>query len=309
MVSRSSARRRRSRAAYSCLAATVLASGCEPETFESTHALEQVAAGTTQPAHTETPSTWTDTGLPPAPCPTGTVRLDAGLYDVGATDGDPYATDDELPHLAELTRPFCVMLTEVTQGEYAAVMDDRPSTFEGELRPVETVRWLDAVRFANALSSAQQLLPAYTIEVDEVRWNPAAPGWRLPTEAEWEIAARGGEAYTWAGSNRVQDVAWTSESSSGTTQPVASLEPNGFGLYDMSGNVSEWVWDWYAPYAGDAVDPQGPAIPADEWTGRVTRGGSWYEHPVAARVAARDHHPPDTPMSHDGLRLVRNAWE
>ena len=130
----------------------------------------------------------------------------------------------------------------------------------------------------------------------------ACEGYRLPTEAEWEYAARGGESYTYSGSETAGDVAWTSENSGGTTHPVAGKAANAFGLYDMSGNVSEWNNDWYDAYAsGAAVDPVGAA----SGPYRVLRGGSWFYTAGIARAAYRGRFNPGYRFDYLGLRLSR----
>jgi formylglycine-generating enzyme required for sulfatase activity len=132
----------------------------------------------------------------------------------------------------------------------------------------------------------------------------ACAGYRLPTEAEWEYAARGGESYTYSGSETVGDVAWTSENSGSTTHPVAGKAANAFDLYDMSGNVWEWTHDWYAVYASDAaVDPVG----ATSGSYRVARGGSWRYDPSGARVAIRYDDVPSNRSSELGFRLARSV--
>ena len=210
----------------------------------------------------------------------------------------------------------------VTQKEWTALMGSNPSNFKGDNRPVECVSWYDAVEYCNRLSEKEGLTPAYTInknrrdwnsrsDRDNVQWtvtlNRNASGYRLPTEAEWEYAARGGNGspgnYEYSGSNNVDEVAWYNENSGGSTQEVGTKKPNSLGLYDISGNVWEWCWDWYGDYvSGSQTDPLGAA----SGVGRVLRGGSWIHYGQFARSACRD--VIDNPSNRSymiGFRLVR----
>jgi formylglycine-generating enzyme required for sulfatase activity len=236
-------------------------------------------------------------------------RVPAGTYEVGCTAGQSGCENDEQPsHRVKLTRSVLVMETEVTQGLWQAVMGSNPSGFSrcGAECPVEQVSWEDAVGFANALSARDGLEPCYTVSGSTVSWpkGVACTGWRLPTEAEWEVAARGGVDARYAGGGEPDALGWTSGNSGGQTHPVKQKAANGYGLYDMSGNVWEWVWDWYGPYSSGAqVDPAGPL----SGPGRVHRGGSWYYVAARARVAYRDGNPPGIRNRNLGVRLLRTA--
>ena len=169
-------------------------------------------------------------------------------------------------------------VTEVTQVQYASVMGENPSRFKGADLPVECVSWYDAIYFCNKLSLAAGVAPVYAVdgETDVAKWNytphrgqriggsisqdEGAVGFRLPAEAEWELAARGGQNFRYAGGDDLDEVGWYLSNSGGKTHPVAQKKANGYGLYDMSGNVWEWCWN---PYGNDLRQ-------------RYYRGGSWY---------------------------------
>lgn len=133
--------------------------------------------------------------------------------------------------------------TEITQAVYKAIMGENPSCFKGDSLPVENVSWYDAVEFCNRLSKKAGLEPAYSINGRTVKWDRNASGFRLPIVEDWQYAARGGENYVYSGSNNLDEVGWYNKNSEGKTHPVAQKKPNGYGLYDMSGNVREWCWD------------------------------------------------------------------
>lgn len=142
-------------------------------------------------------------------------------------------------------KTYSVMKTEVTQKLYKTIMRTNPSEFKGNYNPVEKVSWYDAVEFCNALSEYLGYEPVYTRDGSSVTWNENANGFRLPTVEEWRYAARGGQNYEYSGSNNLDSVGWYGPNSKNTTHPVAQKKPNGYGLYDMSGNVREWCWDSY----------------------------------------------------------------
>ena len=176
----------------------------------------------------------------------------------------------------------------VTQGQYRRLMGGaaRPY-FDGlDAAPMENVTWLDAVHFCNALSEVEGLPPYYRIDGERVSRH-GGPGYRLPTEAEWEYACRAGAgaAYHFGDDpGLLPHHAWFQDNSRDSVQPVGSWPANAFGLHDMHGNVWEWCWDWYAPYDPAAcIDPTGPATGG----GRVLRGGSWSDPAPSLRSSAR----------------------
>lgn len=218
------------------------------------------------------------------------VPVQNGTFRMGATEeqGDD-ATEREKPsHQVTLTKPYYICATEVTQALWLAVMGTNPSGFTGDLnRPVEQVSWNDCQTFITKLNQM------------------TGQTFRLPTEAEWEFAARGGtnsQGYKYAGSNNIDDVAWYQGNADGTTHPVGQKQPNELGLYDMSGNVLEWCQDWYSAYTTDAlVDPTGP----ETGSNRVYHSGC-FDYPAhGCRVSFRYYSSPTYAGSNRlGLRLA-----
>jgi len=245
------------------------------------------------------------------------------------------------------------MTTEVTQGQYATVTGWNPSSYAADCDdtcPVETVSWYDTVAYANELSSQSGLSPCYTLSdiicagganvgtnalgcmnatqtnIDSATVSVtggsayACTGYRLPTESEWEYAARAGTNTAFFSGTitnvecnpidaNLDSIGWYCGNADSTPHSVAGKTPNAFGLYDMSGNVEEWVWDWYqAAYPSGttvlpAVDPQGPS----SGLSRVGRGGIWSFYAVYCRSGDRyDSHPGIT-KDYRGFRLVRSA--
>ena len=223
---------------------------------------------------------------------------------------------------------------EVTRGEYKAVMGSDPSiasaydkdgnelTGEAVLNnPVNYISWYDALVYCNKLSIKENLTPCYTINgsTDPDKWgtvptsndntwdaatcNFEANGYRLPTVAEWEWLARGGEEYTYAGSDSVDDVAWyTSNTNDTGTREVKTKAANGYGLYDMSGNVYERCWDWYG-----SINESTAAAGAASGDGRVRRGGSWFFDAFFCEVALRSYDDPYVRLTISGMRVVRSS--
>ena len=253
-----------------------------------------------------------DTGLIEPGLQVDEVRVEPALFLMGCTPSAQLdCGEDERPvHLVSLSHSLSVMQTEVTQALYRTLTNSNPAFYAscGEDCPVERVDWVGALSFANRLSEAWGLEPCYQLE-GAVAWRGglACEGWRLPTEAEWEYLARGGEAYAFAGSDMASDVAWLSPEASETTRPVGTKAPNGYGLYDMSGNVWEWTWDAYEPVyqQGVSYDPTGPSEGSD----RVVRGGSFFDSDESrdARVSNRQFTFPENASRAVGFRLVRTV--
>jgi formylglycine-generating enzyme required for sulfatase activity len=238
------------------------------------------------------------------------VALTGGMFRMGDLSGDN-SQQDELPPHQVTVRPFRISRNEVTQELYLHVTGKNPS-FRGGVSnlPVENVSWLEAVSFCNAFSTREGMTPCYSgIAEGAVACDFNANGYRLPTEAEWEYACRAGsdtEYHSGSGTEALGRAAWYAENGEGQTHPVGQREANGFGLYDMHGNVAEWCWDWYsATYYQDApgIDPQGAAAGAQ----KVLRGGSFLQFPFALRSASRAYLLPPAQKSRDtGIRLVRS---
>jgi sulfatase modifying factor 1 len=240
------------------------------------------------------------------PEPLQMVYVNGGSFTMGDTWADGLA-DEKPTHLVTLNS-FYISRYEVTQDFWQQIMATTPSYFSGDNHPVEQVNWYDAVNFCNLLSQQAGLNPCYYIDGTNVNCNFYATGYRLPTEAEWEYAARGGllsQGYKFSGSNDSSTVAWYFTNSSATTHDVGILQSNELNLYDLSGNVFEWCWDWYGSYtSASQTNPAGPG----SGTHHVFRGGSW-QHPAQnSRVTNRCYLASLGPDSRDyriGLRLVR----
>ncbi len=202
----------------------------------------------------------------------------------------------------------------VTFDQYDAYCNDvgitRPYDIDwgrGPL-PVINVNWFDVVRYCNWISQQEGLTPSYTIRGKSVSWNREADGYRLPTEAEWEFSARGGilaSETIFSGSNNPKEVAWYGNNSGGTTHPVGSKLPNELGLYDMSGNLWEWCWDWYGRYSTAAKnDPIGPR----PGRYRILRGGAWCNSSMMVlRITNRSWDKPADLGNYIGFRLALSA--
>ena len=217
------------------------------------------------------------------------VAVAGGTFTMGATSeqGSDAYNSEKPAHQVTLS-DYWIGETEVTEGLWTAVMGSNPSYYnKGDIYPVEYVTWNDCQTFISKLNSL------------------TGETFRLPTEAEWEFAARGGtqsQGYKYSGSNTIGDVAWYYDNSGNAKHPVATKAANELGLYDMSGNVWEWCQDWYGSYSSGAqTDPTGPTT----GSGRVKRGGSWDDDAGNCRVSNRYFHTPSRRISYLGLRLAR----
>lgn len=227
------------------------------------------------------------------------VLVDGGTFQMGSNTDE----NGQPVHMVTVDS-FHMGTYEITQDIYEEVVGINPSQIVGEKFPVEFVSWYDAVAFANALSQRDGLEEVYAINGKKVECNWNARGYRLPTEAEWEYAARGGNQsrnYRYAGSNNARDVAWYVKNSGEMAHKVGGKQPNELGLYDMSGNVWEWCWDKFGAYHASAIlNPHGPN------TGkyRVFRGGGWGEEVEDVRTVVRYGCAPSERTWGIGFRLV-----
>ncbi len=236
------------------------------------------------------------------------VRVEPASYRmVVYGDREPHA--DAPRHQVTITRPFFIGRTEVTKDQWREVMGQDPSTHRdcGGDCPVEHVSWYDALEFCNRLSEREGLAPVYEIEGDEVSWDQDAPGYRLPTDGEWELAALGGTTTRWHTGDHPEDglrAGWFQENAERSIHPAGRKEPNALGLVDMHGNVWEWVWDRWAPYPDHPVtDPTGP-VQGEE---RVHRGGSVAYSVVRCRASHHLTAPSRSRIGDLGLRVARNG--
>ena len=266
----------------------------KPEYAEDTTPVEEVVPEVTEPAEVAAPAALPD-------LPSNMIRVDGGTFMMGSNNGE----DDEQPVHQVTVSSFYIGKHEVTQKEWRDVMGSNPSYFKGDYLPVESITWYDAVEYCNKRSQQEGLTPCYSGSGDYINCNWNANGYRLPTEAEWEFAARGGtqsKGYTYSGSNGIGSVAWYNDNSGSTTHSVGTKSPNELGIYDMSGNVWEWCWDWYGNYASTSQNnPTG----ATSGSYRVLRGGSWLNSDYRCRVAYRLDNAPDSWNISFGLRVLR----
>ncbi len=249
------------------------------------------------------------------------VLIQGGTFTMGSPLDEPERENDEIQHKVTVS-DFYMSPTEVSQKEYQSLMGNNPSEYNGDDFPVENITWYDAIAYCNALSKSEGLTEAYTVDGNTVTWNKSANGYRLPTEAEWEYAARANtetpfnfgdyvhnsdaNCYNAYGYNNDASGNWVNGSGSylRETVEVTRYNTNDFGLYNMHGNVAEWVWDWYDAYDTEVSDnPTGK----DSGNAKVIRGGGWNDHPKHIRSAYRGAHPADVPLYSIGFRVVRSA--
>jgi formylglycine-generating enzyme required for sulfatase activity len=244
------------------------------------------------------------------------ARIDAGEFLMGSPEDEAAREADETQHLVKLTKPFYLQTTEISQRQYKAVMGENPSYFKGDDLPVENVSWFEAAAFCQELSRRE------------------GRRFRLPTEAEWEYAARAGKTGPIAGTGKLAEMAWHADNSGDQKidsaklwdtdpdnyfrrlsdngcrpRPVGTGKANDWGIHDMQGNVSEWVADWYASryFRTDAakVDPWGPK--ESDVNSRVMRGGSWGSDPRNCRVAKREYNTPKMQSASCGFRIAMDG--
>ena len=234
--------------------------------------------------------------------PKGMVFVKGGTFQMGSASGE----DDEKPVHSVTVSDFYIGKYEVTQDLYESVMGNNPSYFKesGKDAPVEKVSWYDAVEYCNKRSDKEGLKRCYSGSGENINCDFDANGYRLPTEAEWEFAARGGnksKGYTYSGSNDINEVAWYRDNSGSKTHSAGGKQANELGIYDMSGNVWEWCWDWYVDYSsGSQNNPRG----SSSGSYRVYRGGSWSYGASYCRIAYRSCYDPGFSSSNLGFRFA-----
>ncbi len=268
------------------------------------------------------PGSDTPTPTPtPVPVEDDFALIQGGTFQMGSPANEPERSSDETQHSVTVG-DFYMAKTEVSQKDYQSVMGVNPSVTKGDNLPVTNITWYDAIQYCNRLSMAEGLTPCYTVSGTTVTWNKAANGYRLPTEAEWEYAARANtttpfhfgdyvhnsdaNCYNAYGYNNDASGNWVNGSDAYLRRTVAvdQYPANSYGLYNMHGNVAEWVWDWYGEYGSGAVtNPDGP----ESGNAKIIRGGGWNDHPKHIRSAYRGAQPSDVGLYSIGVRPVRNA--
>ena len=255
------------------------------------------------------------------------VSLEGGLFSMGCNlEFDADCMSDEIPLHTVFLEDFSIGKYEVTQIEWEAIMGNNPSIFTqcGNNCPIENVSFYDVITYCNRLSQQDGLEPCYYFDENfnavfdtlddatdtffEVYWLKTADGYRIPTEAEWEFAAKSGvgSTFLYSGSNDIDAVAWYRENSDSSLQIVGQKNANAFGLHDMSGNVYEWCWDGYADdyYSfSPPCTPDGAVINL----GRVIRGGSWLNSAASSKAANRGFLPGNNQNSRLGFRIAKGA--
>ncbi len=229
------------------------------------------------------------------------ILVKAGTFEMGSKIGNNYSKPK---HIVIISKDFNIGKFEVTQKQWKDIMGNNPSHFKGDNYPVESVSWRDTLEFCNKLSIAEGLIPAYIIKDNKVTIDKSSNGFRLPTEAQWEFAGKGGvnsQTFTFSGSNTYEDVSWNKNNAKNQTHNVGSKYPNEIGIYDMSGNVFEWCWDLIGSYQKNKVtDPTGST------TGslRVRRGGSWVNNASFLSIIDRNGYGQSLKSNNLGFRVV-----
>lgn len=229
------------------------------------------------------------------------VLVEGGSFMMGDTDGGC----DEKPIHKVTLNDFYIGQTPVTQLLWYLIMGSSKSIFSGDYLPVENISFNDAILFCNKLSEHQGLKKVYFENKSGIVCDFSSNGYRLPTEAEWEFASMGGKrnkGFKYSGGNDLNELAWYAGNSGEGTTKVRTKKPNDLDIYDMSGNVWEWCWDWYGDYRpGSENNPTGPAMGKF----RVIRGGAWNSNEVLCRCTSRGYRSHSNKSSSLGLRLAR----
>ncbi len=233
------------------------------------------------------------------------ITVKPGRFTMGSPTDEAGRHDSEVPHEVVVTNGLSVSATPVTRQAWATVFGLEPPDIQSSRLPVERVSWYEALSFCNALSLFTGLTPCYTMTEDGIEWDRDAPGFRLPTEAEWEFLCRASTRTAYHSGDGEEDLAaagWYEGNCPSGPRLVGGLRPNAWGLLDMHGNVWEWCWDWFGPYSPEEqVDPSGPATGES----RMLRGGSWRRSRHHCRSATRYDSSPENHGKSLGLRVVR----
>jgi sulfatase modifying factor 1 len=245
------------------------------------------------------------------------VLVESGEFIMGKSANEE--SENQLSHRVVLTRSFYICTTEITFDLFDRFWKETQDKKKWEKaddfgygrgnRPAIGVEWFDAIKFCNWLSLKERLPPAYSMRAleDPIIWNLKSEGYRLPTEAEWEYAAKGGplsKAYIYAGSDNPAEVAWYGDNSGWQTHEVGTKKPNELGIYDMSGNVGEYCWNWLEFYEGkniEEIDPKGPGN--GEY--KAVRGGAHMLEEQYLRTYYRYFSLPSKKSDANGIRIVR----
>jgi formylglycine-generating enzyme required for sulfatase activity len=218
------------------------------------------------------------------PVPPDMVLITGGTFMMGSPDSEAGRWENEGPQHQVKVRSFLLGKCQITQAEYEAVMEKNPSKFRGAKLPAENVAWICAAGYCNIRSEKEGLTPVYDLHKVVVTWKPKANGYRLPTEAEWEYACRAGTTTPYSSGDSVDNAGWYGANSEKTTHEVGTKEPNAWGLYDMHGNVWEWVFDWRGDYSDKKQSDPAAIFPG---TLHVFRGGGFGDEARYLRSAVR----------------------
>lgn len=234
------------------------------------------------------------------------IYVEGGTFQMGSDYNDRNAEENERPPHDVTLSSFYIGKHTVIGEQWKDIMGINPSKYGYSKKPVDSISWYDCIEFCNALSRKEGYEECYTINGENVTMDMEKSGYRLPTEAEWEFAARGGnksEGYRYAGDNIPDYVAWYGDNSFDYTQLPGRLKPNELEIYDMSGNVFEWCWDLFGDYSSD---PQNNPTGSTVGSKHVVRGGSYYASYNRCRVTYRSFGlSPTYKEQYIGLRLTR----
>jgi formylglycine-generating enzyme required for sulfatase activity len=240
------------------------------------------------------------------------VTIPAGTFKIGPPESEQGRASHETQANVTITRAFMMKKTEVTYGEWHFIMGAVTSYYDkacGDDCPVGGVGWRESLEYLNALSKKEGLKPCYNLEQKFATWSGLdCEGYRLPTEAEWEYAARAGSSELRYG--ELAEIGWSYDNSDSSAHPVGKKKPNAFGLYDMLGNHYEWTWDLYEYgfFEGDMTDPiAGGLAQKEEAENHIMRGGSHRDNWTTMRAGHRFYYPANGGSTNHGFRPVRTV--